>query len=480
VGTVARTARIKLTGFSTDGVDAYSSLEDQVALTYRAAYHYAGANDFKPYTHRGVPGRAGPMIMKRITETLFDHPDKGVRDKINGLVSQVLRKTDAAVCVVHPADREQMPTWFVADRMPPNLTIVALSHAHADKTGTVVKPGPSASRVVETYAEHKLTPEEAGETMPPGEVTVRQTEPKRVLTPEERIAPLKERLEQASREHLELVEEVFRLIAAHTPIGATELKYFTGRADSDSSVIVGIVKHLADEGRIVGRIEEDPERLIRGGGSMPKGKRITLWAPAPGPVAERTKLPDGVPPKRGAKEWAEDYKKELDSWCDKLLEELAREYPKGANRPRSVGVLATAAGITEEQSRLAIQRLISLDMVYESESGRGTFYLTERRRGPKKKTISPYVNGSPAQNAERDAAAAEGHDPVPMPDHVPNTSHTMVPPENLVDEIAALIGRHVDNGELTTLRSENARLQAENERLQSAVASLKAALAALS
>lgn len=467
MGTVASTARIKLTGFNTEGVDAYSPLEDQVALTYRAAYHFASANGFKPHTHRGVAGRAGPMVMKRITDSLFDHADKDVRDKLNGLISQVLRKCDAAVCIVHPADRETMPTWFVANKMPPNLTIVALSHAHNDR-----KPPREPNRLIPTHTEQRLTAQEAGENMPPGEVTVKQTEPKRQLTPEERVAPIRDRIDAVVEEHKRFLEELFRLIAAHTPVSAPDLKHLMGRADSDSSAITGSVKELADAGRIVGRLEEDDERRIRGGGELPKGKRVMLWAPAPGPVPKRTKLPEGVPPMRGAKTWAEDYKKELDSWCDKVLEELAKSYPKHENRPRSAGRLSEVTGLTLEQTKSAIERLAKLELIYDN--GHYTYYLAERRRGPKAATtaepIPPYANGSADQEAARQAVAPPVQAPV-LP--------TEVPPEDLVAAVAELIQRYGKSGDEEQLR-EQLRVAEETIAKQARIiTSLRGAIAAM-
>lgn len=455
MATVAQAARIVLRGFKAEGITSQSPLEDQVVLTYRAAYHFAQTNGFEPWTHRGVSGMKGPMVMRRITDYLFDDADKTTRDKINGLVSQVLRKTDAAVCLKQPgSNREEMPVWFVANNLPPNITIVALSHAN----GEAKKTGPSS--LAPTYTERRLTPEEAGETKPPGEVTVTHGEPKN--KPDQRVLDaFKEQNERIAAEHREFVEEVYQTIERHAPVAATEVKFLMrDRTTDDSSAVLTATRELLEEGRLVGRVEEDDERLIRGGGHLPKGRRLNLLAPAPGPVPKRTALPEGVPVRKAAAEWDRERKEALERLCDKVLDVMTNHRQHEGRRVKSLGAIADVAGLSRDDTRTALNRLIEIGLVYKGESS-GNYHLTERRRGPRETgavhqpaqevTVPP----APPAPAAQDDLVAQAH--------------------SLIDQL----GRLSNAGELEQLREQNAQLAEENRKLTKQVMALRAAVAAL-
>jgi hypothetical protein len=411
MATIGSAAHIKLKGFDKEGIDSRSPLEDQTVLTYKAARHYAQVNGFERYVHRGVPGVKGPMVMKRITDTLFeDEPDKDERSKINGLVLQVLRKTDAAVCVKRPADgdRETVPEWFIADKMPSNITIVALNHKNRE-------PIPQAKPLVPTRTEQRLTAHEAGEDREPSEVTVKQGEPKtKQEIPQATLDAFKERHEQLAREHRSFVERCFEVVRDHQPFSALDVRTVLqaeGLTSEDSSAVRGALRELEDAGRVVKRKEEDSERLVRGGGSMPKGGRVHLYGLAPGPVPLRTAMPAGAKVYRAAQDWDNDRRQQVDAYADKILDALNRKVERGGQRPRSRGKLMDAAGLDPEQFDRGIAHLLKLELVYENNY---CYFLTERRHDSTRKPVDVQPNAVQEQPPAVTVPTTPPAPPVPV------------------------------------------------------------------
>jgi hypothetical protein len=337
---------------------------------------------------------------------------------------------------------------------------------------------------VETRAEAKLSPTEAGEDKTPGEVTVKKAATAPVRTdgtrvPEATLTAFRQKQLEVKQQHQMFRERVYDVLAERQPLSAIDLRTLIYQADGstteDSTAVRNSLRELEDEGRVVKRKEEDPERLIRGGGSFPKGGRVFLFGTAPGPVPMRTSLPDGVAPYKGAADWEKERLEQLDALCDKVLTAMNTRPADGSRVPRSAGSIATAAGLSKEEARLALERLIKLELIYKGESS-GNYHLTERRRvapGAKPRpVIPPYANGSPDQEAARDAAR-------PVPEATVST--VPEPPTDLAAEVAALIARHTapDTGELEQLREQNARLEETVARLQKQVTALRGAIAAM-
>lgn len=461
--TIASQARIKLHGLDTEGINENSPLEDQVVLTYRALSHYANLNRWEPHTHRGKSGRKGHVVMKWITQTLFSCDTEDEQSRLNGLINQVLRKTDAAVCIKHPEGRGDTPTWFVADSMPNNLVIVALSHAKGKPTPAGTDTGAGTNRFDQerTRIENKLTPQEAGEHLPPGEVTVTQAQKNAV--PEN----LKEHVDNVSREHARLREailETFELVGLPlTALDAAQLQ----PTEYGESATRGTVLELEQEGKLVSRIETFEEAKVRGGGSSPRGRRMHLFYPAPGPVPERIRLPDGIEPYRPASEWSRQRAQRLDGICEQILEELSKGHARGAkgnDRPaRTAPKLARLLSLTEDETRQALDRLIQLKLVYVR---RYQYFLMDRKRSARK----PQEEPPPAQEPQEEPQQTQ-----------PSESRA-----ELVNQLVAIAQRIVNETDadsadkIKELESEVERLTGENAKLHSQVTALKAAIATMS
>ena len=163
---LADVARLKV-GNLPKGVDHNSPLEDQVTYVFTALNQYAKANNWEIYQHGRIPGRKGHVTMTYLIKELFPQASPEERQVTQQIVSSVLRKTGAAICLhrTSPSEREkgEKPTWYVSDAMPDNLVVVATHH----------KPGQSSlppDRL--TQVANKLTPHEAGEDREPNPVTV--------------------------------------------------------------------------------------------------------------------------------------------------------------------------------------------------------------------------------------------------------------------------------------------------------------------
>jgi len=450
---LGQAARITLKGFSREGIDHNSPLEDQCVLTYRAARRYAETNHFRKGTHRGFSGLTGPLVMKRIVESLFPEADKEHLEKLCGLINQVLKKTDAAVCVGHPEKRGDSPLWFVNDKMPDNIVIVALSHAKN-------KPAPLPHEPDwRDRQEARLTPEESGETLPPGKVEISFREPI------DRETAFAETRDRAAAEHARLINDVAEFVAkSPVPVSVPEVhKLFRPEDELNQSTIRRALVEQGANGLLFSRIENDDERLLRGGGSFPKGKRLTLWS-ATDPVPVRSSLPDGIEPYRPATAWSADVSERNAEAMDSVLEVLGRSYPKGTpSRPRTPGRIAEVAGLPVDRVKTALRSLCELELVYESDSNKGAFYLADRKRGT---YTHPDDEETPVLPPAPPAPPIHG-DRAEMVREFMRLAHVLTAPSA------------PDNAELERLRAEVERLDTENTKLRSAVRSLKETVANL-
>lgn len=464
MATVASAARIRLTGLDTEGIDHESPLEDQVVLVYRAVSHYATVNNWASYNHRGVQGRAGKLVMKRIQAELFPKAGRAQLDKLNGLINQVLRKTDAAVCVVHPHGRDETPTWFIADRMPAHIVVVALSHAKNQDSYDATKPRSDKEAKI-AWHEGRLTPEEAGENMEPGEVTVTRR------TPEEleqiRLNALAEQRQRVSDAHQAAVRRIIELVREHQPVTVMDVAHLLAgeeHAIQHHTTIRDVLRETEAAGEVVSRVETDTEALVRGGGSMPKGRRVLLWGMSPGPVPTRTSLPEGIEPYRAAADWSETKKRERDGWCDIVLEALSYTGTQKDRPPRLVKDLRKRTGLTREQITIALDRLISLELVEKRNS---RYYLFN------KKPAVTATNPVQEPDAVDTVQATEPATPAPARVTQGDDTDLIAQAHAILDKLALANG---EPAELEELRRENERLNGEVARLGRVVTSLRAAL----
>lgn len=467
---IAQSARITLKGFEREGVDHNSPLEDQCALVYKAARHYATVNGFEPWVHTGphgpVQGVKGPMVMKRLVSDLFSRADEHQLGLMNGYINQVLRKTDAAVCVYQPHGKDERPVWFIADRMPAHLTVVALNQVKKSDVSPAHRD-PWRDKV-----EARLTPEEAGENLEPGEVSVTFKEPQLELPP--RAESLREHLEAAASRHSEIIERVFEIVTASAvPMHAREVHTLYGGDDViELTTIRKALKELEKTGRLFTRLEENSERLVRGGGSFPRGKRVDLFWPA-SPVPVRDRLPDGIEPYKAAQDWDNERKNARMAAADRVLETMTRIYP-AHEKPRTVPRIAEAAGLEVELTRSILNEFIEMGLVYRGERNTSQYYLSDSRRKPDEE---PELTAEEETQYLEETPASEGG-LAPEPAMKPGEVRAQI--NTLLDKLTGDVFQVTDlENRIRQLEAENRGLADENRRLRDAVGSLKAAIASL-
>lgn len=453
---VGSAARIKFQGIDTQGVDEFSPLEDKCVLVYRAARRYAEVNGFAPYVHRGVPGVRGKMVMSHLVRDLFPNMSKDDAEITNGLINQVLRKTDAAVCVKRPKDRGDVAEWFVADRMPENIVIVALSHARKG-------PGEAVPRSFDekhfmTRNEMKLRPEEVERE--PGEVVVTKTQDEAPVarTPD----VLQDLHEERRRWRAEMKQRVLEEVCTNpVPLSVHDVTFYLNEAgyEISDSTVRGLLNELTDEGKLVSRIETEQEKVVRGGGRPPAARRKALWSEAPGPVPVRTRLPDRVPPATPMAQHREDRVMDKNRTREVIMEAIRHK------ETQTTGKIAEATGYSREHVRNLLKELMDEGLVY---SDRGAFRLARRRRT----VVEPQTEVVPVSTPETSQTPEK------------STNSTSVDIANpLVGRIVSLVQELAATGdaslEVESLQKENDQLREENERLKRAVAGLNQALAAL-
>lgn len=475
---IGQAARIVFQGYEAQGVDHESPLEDQCQYVYQAISRYAEVNHWPRTTYHGHRGHTGSMIMKRIVEDLFPHAGRDELERINGLVNQVLRKTYAAVCVKRPQAKGETPTWFVNEKMPDNLVIVALSHKNKKSTGPFDENTYLSSR------ERKLTAEEAGETQEPREVTVTTTtKDDKQVSGATSDADGFERYRRTIADLVnERLEELYEHIAtAPVPLLATELSEISG---VNLRITREVVAKLEKLGRIVKRHEDDDERRLRGGGKLPAGRASAILAPAPGPVPKRTQLPKGIKPmtpmsehqaKRVNAEKADD---------QKVLEFLQNRH--GADSQiRTVGKIAERLGMEKERAAASLARLESHGVAYKNHGHHWSVKPAQQRQRHSQteweEAAAPPIT-EPEPEPEPTPEPETAPEPEKKAEFVTATADVSVEDYKVLQEIKALAEKLVggDKARVEELEQQVNRLEDENKRLRDAVAGLKQALTAMS
>jgi hypothetical protein len=465
---VGAVARISFDRFKREGITHNSPLEDQSVLVYRAAAYYAKLNGFVPYTHAGphgpVKGVRGNMNLTWLISNLFPDADKNERSRFGSLIGQVLRKTDAAVCLhkgEHGVTNGVPPTWFVADHMPENIVVVALNISK----GSAAVPMPNFSEASYlTPRERRLLPEEVGENQPPQEVTVTKQLPQAFLDAQA----------VKSAEHKTFVAEILGFMAKQTMPMSTLEVHALAAPEKSPTTVRDALNELVEQSMLYRRQETKDEALVRGGGNgAPKATRPWLYYKAD-PVPTRTVLPDGVKPVISAQIRADQRSAQLDQYGDKLIEVFSRNYGRGVNRPSTVGKLAEATDLTADQVKAGLARLVTLGIIYRD--GHGRYSLTDRRRGVKGKDKVKHPTQAQEATVTK-APAVKPAKPIANPDHGRLVS---LASELLAEALHLGETEMVDTEELDALRKMNANLLDENARLRDAVNGLRQAIANLS
>lgn len=413
-------------------VDQDSPLESQARLVYMAARRFAEAQRFKPVLFENqFPGLEGPIVVRRLVSDLFPGLSKDKLDHISSNVGQVLRRTKTMVCTRRPdpAHRDSMPEWFIADSMPENLTVVALGVSSRNQND---------KHLLER--ERKLTPQEAGETRPPGPVSTTFLEPKEP-EPELPTPPKKE-------DHAALDEEIYEHIATSpVPTTVSELALLTGATRwkvNDS------VRRLETEGRIHGRIETDEEGRVRvGGNGKPKAAHPRLWWPSE-PVPIRTSLPPGIDPLTSSQEWA-DQNRELRERDEKAILAWLDKPPVNG---RTSGKIAAGCNIAPSRARRLLDEMTIAGKLRRHVSGQ--YYPTDRPQRPRKISRREPAPAAPVAPPAPPAPAA-------------------APLGDAALAIEQLVSRLVDERSAGVM-TQNARLIAENEQLKAKRDELQAKL----
>ena len=487
---VGDTARVRRSG---SHVDHKSPIEDQVVEVFHAAQKLAKAKKFKAHVHNGpygaVRGVAGPMTLTQLVRQLFPgYGDDEFRTAYS-IINQALRKTDTMVCIRRPVgdpqhrDPKDLPIWFIRDKMPGNLVVVTL--AQAKKSAGDTPPNRFSEKEFLTPRERRLRPEEAGEDLLPGEITVTRT-----TTTTETIVQSNDDVDQRRRqalaaerervkqEHERFISRVHEEIQTNpVPLTTWDLTYLLNESegwDFHNTTYRDAVAKLRDAGKIVGRKETDDERLLRGGGSMPKGGRSTLWVAAPGPVPTRTKLPDGIRPYRSAIEWDLARREQLEADMRAIVEYIATHRRDERRRTHFINRL----DLTDERLDAALERLLANDEVYVNQ---GRYYLSGNSR---KTTAREEAKSLPSDNQVDTVQTA----PSPKAD----TAQAKDGDEGdlqLVLSLAAKLGVQLPTGDEAKIRElettvrgltdQVTDLMKVNEKLREQVSALKAAIAAL-
>lgn len=494
-------------------------LENSVRFVHAALLEEAARRGLR-FRYQTRWGFKASMTLSGIVQQLTpDHGTAG-RAKLARLVSQVLRQTGSAVCL-HRGEKGGLPTWFVADKLPENIEPIIVyvrgnsARASGDQQGF-------SERGFLSYEERKLHPEEVGEHLPPGEVTVTtgstQVRRKLNLTDEQRAAAASRLAEQQrvrQEEHRKLKEQVYEFIAtAPIPMTHPELSQLFNaefKTDWHKTTFRSVLEELVSEGKITYRQETAEERLVRGGGKLPRatGPRIYIM---PGDDTPRTTLPKGIEPMKSSQEWADEKKRARESVEKKILRvmDVPNVPSPGGGRPTTVRTIAHAARITEHECEQALRHLINDGKVFYNP-GSSQYTVMHRVR---KSTIKKW-RGKTAPN---DLGQPVLPDPDPEPETEPEprrrrvVSRTEQMVHDAIQEMRESVERNkpqeqpapltptvtdlpakaqlevarIVDGVLKLaaagrpdLEQENERLRGEVARLEAAVTGLRTALAAL-
>lgn len=425
---LADIARLKIDDLP-KGVDHNSPLENQVTYVFTALNQYAKANNWESYQHGRIAGRKGHVTMTYLIKELFPQATPEERQVTQQIVSSVLRRTGAAVCLhrTSPSEREkgEKPTWYVADRMPDNLVVVATHH----KSGT-------PDRL--TQVANKLTPHEAGEDREPAPVETRRID---------RDTPEPSKADRDKIVNDEFVTEIYEQVAtSQVPVTIPELVTLTNRP---SWAVRHATEKLLADGRLLYRRETRAEKLVRGGGKLPPARPSRLFWPSE-PVPERTELPAGIEPVKTSADYAADKAEQR----RKLDQEIMDYLLEPNQRQRTSGRIAENLGQSLPDVKASLRRLVQ-GRILRQNSG-GSYYVV------KPTTVKP-------EDWVAAAAAPVARDERSLPDRI----------KALVDELAAGDGdafadeRAEYLTEIERLRGEIVTLSQENSELKRQVDKVK-------
>lgn len=457
-------------------IDVDEPLEDSVRTLHSVMLAIAEHNG-RHDRQGGLSGYRSHLNLASTVRSLTTDHTPAQRTSLASLLSQVLRKTGAAICL-HRADpgKNLDPVWFVASSLPQNLVVVA-AHVRGNSAGT--KPGPSGfdeNRFL-SREERKLRPDEVGENQAPGEVvTKRQAEgltrsgKRRPTLTEEQRREAGERLrviqEERQQEHAQLRDQVYEfVVTAPIPLTAPELpQLFNAEFGTTwhESTFRSVLKELVDAGRLKARKETREERFVRGGGEMPKATGPMIYQ-LPGDQSLRTRLPDGIAPVKSSNQWHEERRRERDSVERKIMRVIDVPNLTGHARPSTVHRIAEEAGLTSAATEAALKHLVAEGKVFYNP-GSNNYSPMHRVR---QSTIDRWRNGG----AHRPAPPAEAE---PEPEAVlPYVIEPAPPPAaEAAPDIAALVRAEVQRAMGTPPPSDHEEferrqeLEAENEQLK--------------
>lgn len=497
---IGQMARVKLKGLNANGINHDSPLEDQVLLVHRALKMHAQASGFKKTTHNSphngaVLGYSGPMVLSWILSDLFPEvTDKDQQLSRNKIISQVLRRTDMAVCLHNPEHgKGESPVWFVSDRAPERgnlVTVVAWAMRGSNGAPQATFQSPM------TYAERKVTPEEAGENLPPGEVTVRKKEQimQEVAAAADAVEGTRELGAAAAAQHqrhLEIMDELLELLTqTEVALSIHDIRNLMTRTKPENSTVRNLVSLLQEreDVKLSVRTEVDSERLIRGGGSYPRGKRVQLYFIGD-EVPIRTKLPDGIEPYRPASDWAleETSRRDPERLREAIMEHVNKYYAyrfedrNASARQRRLKGIAASLGFDEDLVKEALAGLVKegklrRDIAYSYWPPKPELPAPPPLPAPpslpvpaEPKTEVEVLNEiSEATQAAIEDTAQQDRDRAP----VVTKSNAMEQPNVEIEATRARVAEAAARRELEELRQRIAVLEADNEKLRRTVRAL--------
>lgn len=281
--------------------------------------------------------------VKRLWPMLEDEERRSFEKR----VYSILNAMGVATCV-----QKKSPTiWWVTATWPTQVQITNIRSFYR----------PSRT-------EMRLTPEEAGETLPPGEVTVRKKEPEVINSAIQELHKQKQLDREARRlalaQYLEEHDE---------PLTVDEL---AALVNWDPSTVRKDLQFLEENGLVVSRSETSDERILRYGGERAYARRALLYS-LHSPVPPRTKriVVDGVVPERAERAPAMN--------PDDINDFIARKLVKFSPRKKFTSQeLASAAHVTREAARVRLNKLVEAQVVVQDgfKGGAKLFRVVDRDR----------------------------------------------------------------------------------------------------